>query len=115
MNVDRVRALSFSTIYPLYVAKIQRKGQPVESLTQVLTWLTGYTTEELDRLVASDTSLEDFFAAAPMNVNADLITGVICGVRVEQIEDPFMKKVRQMDKVVDEVANGKAMAKILRS
>ena len=107
--------MQFATVYPLYVTKVERKGQSVESLNEVIRWLTGYSQAELDRLAASDTSLDDFFAGAAMNPNAELITGVICGVRVEQIDDPFMKKVRQMDKIVDEVANGRAMSKILRA
>jgi hypothetical protein len=115
VNIDRVRAMTFATVYPLYVAKVERKGQSVESLNEVIRWLTGYSQVELDRLVTSGASLDEFFAGAPMNPNAELITGVICGVRVEQIDDPFMKQVRQMDKVVDEVANGRAMSKILRA
>ena len=107
--------MKFATLYPLYVTKVERKGQSVEALNEVLRWLTGYTQTELDRLVTSNASLDEFFAGAPMNPNAGLITGVICGVRVEEIDDPFMKKVRQMDKVVDEVAKGRAMSKILRA
>jgi hypothetical protein len=115
MNVDRVRAMKFATLYPLYVTKVERKGQSVDSLNEVIRWLTGYTQVELNRLTTSEVSLDEFFSGAPMNPNAELITGVICGVRVEQIEDPFMKKVRQLDKVVDEVAAGRAMSKILRA
>lgn len=107
--------MKYASLYPLYVAKVERKGQSVDSLNEVIRWLTGYTQADLDRMTSSEISLDEFFAGAPMNPNAELITGVICGVRVEQIEDPFMKKVRQLDKVVDEVAAGRAMSKILRA
>lgn len=107
--------MKFSTLYPLYVTKVERKGQSVDALNDVIRWLTGYSQAQLERFTDSELSLDEFFAGAPMNPNAELITGVICGVRVEQIEDPFMKKVRQLDKLVDEVAAGRALSKILRA
>lgn len=107
--------MTFASIYPLYVAKVERKGHTVAELDQVLTWLTGYDKAGLDRVIAEGKDLETFFAEAPaMNPNAGLITGVICGVRVEEIEDPLMQQVRYMDKLVDEVARGKRMTSILR-
>ncbi|OLT53498.1 DUF2200 domain-containing protein [Cellulosimicrobium sp. CUA-896] len=107
--------MSFATIYPLYVAKVERKGRSRAEVDQVVTWLTGYDDAGLARAVADEVSLEAFFARAPaMNPNASLVTGVICGVRVEEIEDPLMQRIRWMDKLVDEVARGKKMSSILR-
>ena len=108
--------MSFARIYPLYVEKVERKGHTKDELHQVLTWLTGYDEQSLERVIASDASLRDFFADAPaMNPASSLITGVICGHRVEDIEDPLMQKIRYMDKLVDEVARGKRMTSILRA
>ena len=107
--------MSFGKIYPLYVAKVERKGASVSDLDAAICWLTGYSPDQLAQLATTDTTLEDFFADATMNDNAGLITGVICGVRIEQIEDPFMKSVRQLDKIVDEVANGRPLTKVLRA
>ena len=111
----RIFDTSFASIYPLYVAKVERKGRSKDDLDQVLTWLTGYDDDGLSQRIASEVSLELFFAEAPdLNPNASLITGVICGQRVEQIEDPLMQKIRWMDKLVDEVARGKKMTSIKR-
>lgn len=114
-TLQRVYAMPFAKVYPLYVAKVERKGHTREELNHVITWLTGFDDAEVAELVESGASYEEFFARAKLNANASLITGVICGVRVEEIEDPVMQKVRYLDKLVDEVANGKAMSKILRS
>lgn len=115
MSNERVLAIPFCTIYPLYVAKVERKGRTTAELDEVLTWLTGYTQEDLTSTPVSEATLADFFTDAPAySPESDLITGVICGHRVEDIEDPLMKKIRQMDKVVDELAKGKAVEKIIR-
>jgi hypothetical protein len=115
MPRHRIFALPFAQLYPLYVEKVERKGRTVAELDQVITWLTGYEKADLERVVADGTDLETFFAQAPaMNPNASLITGVICGMRVEDIEDPLMQQIRWLDKLVDEVARGKKMTSILR-
>lgn len=113
--MHRIFSLSFAALYPLYVAKVEKKGRTTEELDEVLEWLTGFDDAALQQHIAEHTTLEDFFAAADLNPNAPLITGVICGMRVEEIEDPLMQKIRYMDKLVDELARGKAMAKILRT
>ncbi|WP_062298961.1 DUF2200 domain-containing protein [Demequina maris] len=116
MADDRIRRMTFATIYPLYVKKVERKGHTTEELDTVLTWLTGYDEAGIQDAVADERTLEEFFAQAPaMNPHTDLITGVICGVRVEEIEDPLMQQIRWMDKLVDEVARGKRMTSILRA
>jgi len=115
MAADRLFSLSFAQLYPLYAAKVERKGHTTEELDEVIEWLTGYDSAGLERAVADGVELKDFFAEAPMmNPNAGLITGVICGVRVEEIKDPLMQKIRYLDKLVDELARGKKMASILR-
>ena len=112
----RVYAMPFASIYPLYVQKVARKGRSKEELDSVLQWLTGYDQAGLLAQIESGASLEAFFAQAPrMNPAAPLIKGLICGIRVEEIEDPLMQKIRWMDKLVDELAKGKAMEKILRA
>lgn len=106
---------TFASIHSLYVTKVERKGRTVADLHTVLTWLTGYDEDGLARAIADGIDLETFFAQAPaMNPNAPLITGVICGMRVEEITDPLMQQIRWMDKLVDEVARGKKMSSILR-
>ncbi|WP_062466881.1 DUF2200 domain-containing protein [Demequina maris] len=116
MADDRIRRMTFATIYPLYVKKVERKGHTTEELDTVLTWLTGYDESGIQDAVADERTLEEFFDQAPaMNPHTDLITGVICGVRVEEIEDPLMQQIRWMDKLVDEVARGKRMTSILRA
>lgn len=105
----------FGKLYPLLVAKAEKKGRAREEVEQVTAWLTGYSPEELARLEQSDVSYGDFFRNAPaMNPNRNLITGKICGIRVEEIEDPLMRDIRYLDKLVDELAKGKSMEKILR-
>ena len=109
-----VTAMPFAKVYPLLVAKAERKGRTREEVDQITTWLTGYTPEELAGLEQSDTSYGDFFRNAPaMNPDRMLITGKICGIRVEEIEDPLMRDIRYLDKLVDELAKGKTMEKIL--
>ena len=110
-----VTQMPFSKLYPLLVNKAEKKGRTRAEVDQVTAWLTGYTAEELARLETSDTSYGDFFRGAPkLNPNRTLITGKICGVRVEEIEDPLMREIRYLDKLVDELVKGKAMEKILR-
>ncbi|WP_188641657.1 DUF2200 domain-containing protein [Blastomonas marina] len=108
--------MKLAKVYPMYVAKVERKGRSAQEVERVTTWLTGYSVEQLHDLLDSDVDFETFFAQAPrLNPNRDKITGVICGYRVEEIEDPVERHVRQLDKLVDEIAKGKAMEKILRS
>ncbi|WP_347976364.1 DUF2200 domain-containing protein [Microbacterium sp. ProA8] len=113
--MHRIFSLSFAVLYPLYVTKVEKKGRTTQELDQVIEWLTGFDDADLQRHIAEHTTLEDFFDDAELNPNAPLITGVICGMRVEEIEDPLMQRIRYMDKLVDELARGKAMAKILRT
>ena len=116
MQNEKVFKMTFATIYPLYITKIERKGRDKSELDTVICWLTGYDANGLVRQIDSGVDLETFFASAPqINPNAPLIKGVICGIRVEDIEDPLMKKIRWLDKLVDELAKGKAMEKILRA
>ena len=107
--------MPFARVYPLYVAKVERKGRTVAELDDVIRWLTGFDEPALRRHIADGTTFEDFFADAHLNPNASLITGVICGVRVQDIEDPLMQKIRYLDKLVDELAKGRPMEKILRA
>jgi hypothetical protein len=114
-QLQRVYAYSFASVYPLYIDKVKKKGRTQAELDEVLRWLTGYTQKGLEGQVKKKTTLEEFFTGAPkLNPARDLITGVICGVRVEEIEQPLMQNIRYMDKLVDELAKGKAMEKILR-
>jgi hypothetical protein len=115
VGVERIFGVEFAAVYPLYLAKVERKGRTKAELDRVITWLTGFDEAALQRHLDNGTTFADFFAAAPMNPNCSLITGVVCGVRVENIEDPLMQQIRYLDKVVDELAKGKAMEKILRS
>lgn len=106
----------FANIYPLYIEKVEKKGRTTEELDEVLFWLTGYNKKTMQKQIDNKTSLEAFFAEAPkLNPNVSKITGLICGYRVEDIEDPLMQKIRYMDKLVDELAKGKKMEKILRT
>jgi hypothetical protein len=115
MKNDRLYAMPFGSIYPLYLTKVERKGRSKQELDQVIAWLTGYDTKELTGKDMDTTSLKDFFDNAPqLNPNRNLITGVICGVRVEDITEPLMQEIRYMDKVVDELARGKKLESILR-
>lgn len=110
-----VFATSFARVYPLYVQKAERKGRTKEEVDRVICWLTGYDQARLQHQIEQEHSLETFFAQAPsINPNSSLIKGVVCGVRVEEIEDPLMQKIRYLDKLVDELAKGKAVEKILR-
>ena len=107
--------MKFSSVYPMYVQKAERKNRTKEEVDQIICWLTGYSQVELQRQIKLESDLETFFAKAPLfNPNASLIKGVVCGVRVEDIEDPLMRKVRYLDKLIDELAKGKALDKILR-
>ncbi len=112
----RIYATSVASVYPHYVAKAERKGRTRAEVDEIIRWLTGHTQASLDDELARGTSFEDFFARAPrMNPSRSLITGVVCGVRVEAIEEPTMREIRYLDKLIDELARGKAMAKILRN
>ena len=111
----RIFTTPFARVYPLYVQKAQRKGRTQAEVDRLVCWLTGYSQGELQRQIERGTDFRDFFAQAPaMHPNCRLITGVVCGVRVETVEDPLMQKIRQLDKLVDELAKGKPMEKILR-
>jgi hypothetical protein len=114
-NLERVFEMPFASVYPLYVQKAERKGRTKAEVDEVITWLTGYGPKELRAAIAEKVDLRGFFAAAPrMNPKAKLITGLVCGVRVEEVEDPLLRKIRWLDKLVDELARGKKMASILR-
>lgn len=114
MSNARVFAYTFASIYPHYITKVEKKGRTREELDTVIGWLTGFDKKALQQQIDKKNSLETFFKEAKLNPNASLITGVICGYRVEEIEDKLMQKIRYMDKLVDELAKGKAMEKILR-
>jgi hypothetical protein len=115
MAANRVFAIKFAKVYPLYVQKAERKQRTKAEVDEVICWLTGYSRAQLARQIEGDSDLETFFAEAPaMNPRAALIKGTVCGVRLEEIEDPLMKKIRYMDKLIDELAKGKTMDKILR-
>ena len=112
---ERIAKMSFSSVYPMYLAKVEKKGRTKEELHQVIEWLTGIDNEKLQNLLKDNISFENLFNKATLNPNAILITGVICGYRVEEIENPLTQKVRYLDKLVDELAKGRKMEKILRS
>ena len=115
MTGHRIFAMSFAKIYPLYVQKAERKDRTREEVDRIICWLTGYTPAGLRRQIERDIDLETFFAQAPaLNPNVSLIKGLVCGVRVEEIDDPLMRKIRYLDKLIDELAKGRAMEKILR-
>lgn len=113
--MHRIFTMSFASVYPLYLTKVEKKGRTQAELDEVLRWLTGLDEAGLAAHLAARTTFQDLFAAVTLNPNASLITGAVCGVRVEAVEDPLMQKIRYMDKLVDELAKGRAMAKILRS
>lgn len=116
MPQHRIYRMKFSAVYPLYVQKAERKHRAKEEVDQIIRWLTGYSQAELERQIELEIDLETFFAQAPsFNPAASLIKGVVCGVRVEEVEDPLMRKIRYLDKLIDELAKGKALEKILRS
>lgn len=112
---ERIYKMSVASVYPHYIAKAERKGRTKEEVDEIFRWLTGYSQEQLEEHLEKRTSFEAFFAEAPeMNPSRALIKGVICGVRVEEIEEPLMREIRYLDKLIDELAKGKAMEKILR-
>ena len=113
--MSRIFTTSVASVYPLYVAKAERKGRTRAEVDEVIEWLTGFDDAELREHLDAGTTFEDFFAEAHLNPNASLITGSVCGVRVQDVEDPLMQKIRYLDKLVDELAKGKSMEKILRS
>lgn len=116
MKLERVYALVFASVYPLYIKKAEAKGRTKEEVDNIIFWLTGYDKKTLQQQIDKKSDLQTFFAEAPkLNPNVSKITGVICGYRVEEIEDKLMQKIRYMDKLVDELAKGKAMEKILRT
>lgn len=111
----RIAGMSFASVYPHYVTKVVSKGRTKEELHTVITWLTGFDDKKIQSLIEQKATFQEFFAQAKLNLNAKLITGVICGYRVEDIEDPLVQKARYLDKLVDELAKGKKMEKILRT
>ena len=111
----RMAKMTFASVYPLYIAKAEKKGRTKEELHQVIEWLTGFNEREMQILIDEKATFETFFQKAKLNKNADLIKGLICGYRIEEIENPLTKQVRYLDKLVDELANGKNMEKILRT
>ncbi|MDZ7317104.1 MAG: DUF2200 domain-containing protein [candidate division KSB1 bacterium] len=111
---ERIRNMTFSSIYPYYLAKIEKKGRSKEELHQVIGWLTGFSEEDIHRHIRENSTFETFFAQARLNPAAHLITGVVCGCRVEEIANPLTRQVRYLDKLVDELAKGRKMEKILR-
>jgi len=114
-NNERVYRMAFASVYPHYVTKVEKKGRTIAELHTVITWLTGYTEKGIAKVIADKTDFATFFAKAPkLNPNAPMITGMICGYRIEDIEDPLMQKIRYLDKLVDELAKGRKMEKILR-
>lgn len=115
MKNTKIFAMPFANVYPLYIQKAEKKGRTKEEVDEVIFWLTGYNAKTLQQVLDNKTDFETFFAKAPqMNPNVSKITGIICGYRVEEIEDPLMQQIRYLDKLVDELAKGKAMEKILR-
>jgi len=112
---QRIAKMIFASVYPMYLAKVEKKGRTKEELHQVIEWLTGFDNRKLQELIKEKVNFETFFQQATLNPNAQLITGVICGYRVEEIEDSLTQQVRYLDKLVDELAKGRKMEKILRS
>jgi len=111
---ERIAHMTFASIYPMYVAKVEKKGRTKKELHQVIEWLTGFDTKKLKELIKAKVTFETFFRKASLNPNARLITGIICGYRVEEIKEPLTRQVRYLDKLVDELAKGRTMEKILR-
>jgi hypothetical protein len=114
-QMSRISTVSVASVYPHYLAKVEKKGRTQSELDEVIEWLTGFDESALRAHLAAGTTFEDFFAEARLNPSVSLITGVVCGIRVEEIEDPLMQKIRYLDKLVDELAKGKAMEKVLRT
>jgi hypothetical protein len=116
MSNQRIYAMSVASVYPHYLAKAAKKGRTKDEVDEIFRWLTGYTQAALAKHLAAGTSFEDFFAKAPrLNPHRELVRGVVCGVRVEAVEEPLMREIRRLDKMIDELAKGKAMEKILRT
>ena len=113
--MHRIYTTPVSSVYPHYVTKVEKKGRTTAELHEVIEWLTGFDETELRRHLDADTTFEDFFEAASLNPHVDQITGSVCGVKVQEVEDPLMRRIRQLDKVVDELAKGKAVEKVIRS
>ena len=111
----RVFSTSVASVYPHYVTKAEKKGRTKAEVDEVITWLTGFDDAELEQHLADGTTFEEFFEQARLNPNAELITGSVCGVKVQEVEDPLMRRIRYLDKLVDELARGKAMEKVLRT
>lgn len=111
---EKIAKMTFATVYPLYLAKLERKGRSKEELHQMIEWLTGFNDDMISKLIDGNATFEAFFAQAQLNPNAHLITGLICGYRIEEIENPLTRHVRYLDKLVDELAKGRKMEKILR-
>jgi hypothetical protein len=111
---QRMAKMTFASVYPLYVAKVEKKGRTKDELHQVIKWLTGFDSKKMQQLIKENATFDTFFQQASLNPNAKLITGVICGYRIEEIENPLTKRVRYLDKLVDELAKGRTMEKILR-
>ncbi|TKC06700.1 DUF2200 domain-containing protein [Pedobacter polaris] len=111
---ERIAKMTFASVYPMYLTKVEKKGRTKEELHQVITWLTGFDNERLKDLIEKKATFETFFQLASLNPNANLITGIICGYRIEEIENPLTQQVRYLDKLVDELAKGRKMEKILR-
>ncbi len=112
----RIYTMSLASVYPLYIAKVEKKGRSKAEVDEVIRWLTGYTQKGLDAQIRKKTTFEDFFATAPkLNPARTLVTGVICGARIEDIDEPLMQNIRYMDKLVDELARGRPMEKVLRA
>lgn len=113
-NLERVYKMTFASVYPMYITKVEKKGRSKAELDTIIEWLTGFDSTALQQLIDEQVTFEVFFKRATLNENVSLITGVICGVRIEEIEDPLMKQIRYLDKVVDELAKGKKIEKIMR-
>jgi hypothetical protein len=115
VGVSRIFTVSVASVYPHYLAKVEKKGRTKAELDRVIEWLTGFDEAALRHHLDAGTTFEDFFAQARLNPDAELITGVVCGVRVEEIDDPLMRRIRRLDKLVDELAKGRTMEKVLRT
>jgi hypothetical protein len=113
-NAERFAKMTFASVYPMYMAKVEKKGRTVDELLQVIEWLTGFNKKKVQEFIDQKITFETFYKLAKINPNAHLITGVICGYRVEEIKDPFIRNARYLDKLIDELAKGKDMDKILR-
>jgi len=112
---QRIANMTFASVYPLYLTKVEKKGRTKDELHEVIQWLTGFDSKKIDKLIDDKITFETFFKLAKLNANAKLITGVICGYRIEEIDNPLTQQVRYLDKLVDELAKGKKMEKILRT